>query len=164
MKQDRFLIGILIGIGVLVVVALVLFFTRRTTVQYVADDTVEGVLHNYVLAVQKQDYEKAYSYLADKQDKPSYETFRRAFIQDYVTPGQSGVEILSSNVGNQEAIVNLSIVYVSTDPFSGGGYSNQGNALLVKQDGVWKIYQMPYNYWAYDWYQPTPDVPAPAKP
>jgi hypothetical protein len=163
MKQDRFLIGILIGIGVLVVIALVMFFTRRSTAEYVADDTVEGVLHNYVLAVQKQDYEKAYSYLAEKKEKPSYETFRRSFIQNYVTPGQSGVEIVDTNIDGDEAIVNLSVVYLSSDPFSGGSYTSPGTALLVKQNGQWKIYQMPYNYWAYDWYQPTP-IPAPVSP
>ena len=31
MKQDRFLTGILIGIGVLVAVALTVFFTRKDT-------------------------------------------------------------------------------------------------------------------------------------
>ena len=163
MKQDRFLIGILIGIAVLVVLALVMFFARRDTAAYVADDTIEGVLHNYVLAVQKQDYEKAYTYLADRQDKPTYETFRRSFIQNYVMPGQSGLEILDTTVTGDEAVVALSVIYMSSDPFSGGQYTSQENALLVKQKGEWKIYQMPYNYWAYDWYQPTP-IPAPAKP
>jgi len=161
MKQDRFLTGILIGIAALVVIALVLFFVRRDTSQYVADDTVEGVLHNYALAVQKQDYEKAYSYLADKPDKPSYDTFRRDFLQDYVNPGQSGIEITDTNINGKEAIVNLSIVYLSNDPFSGGSYNSSGNALLVKQKDGWRIYQMPYNYWASDWYQPTP---VPVKP
>jgi hypothetical protein len=163
MKQDRFLIGILIGIAVLVVAALVLFFTRNGSAEYVPDDTIEGVLHNYVLAVQKQDYEKAYSYLADRRDKPTYEAFRRAFIQNYVTPGQSGLEILDTNVTGEDAVVNLAVVYVSNDPFSGGSFRSEGLALLVDQDGQWKIYQMPYNYWASDWYLPTP-VPVPVKP
>jgi hypothetical protein len=34
MKQDKFLTGILIGIGVLIVIALALFFTRKDTKQY----------------------------------------------------------------------------------------------------------------------------------
>ena len=57
MKQDRFLIGILVGIGVLVVIALALFFTRRDQQEYVADDTPEGVVHNYALAVFREEYE-----------------------------------------------------------------------------------------------------------
>ena len=165
MKQDRFLIGILAGITLLVVVALALFFTRRGASNYTADDTIQGVLHNYVLALQKQDYQKAYSYLAKKPDKPSYDTFRQALLKGYVNPGQSGVEILDTTVNGDEAIVNLAVVYISNDPFSGGSFSSNGSALLVKQDGSWKIYQMPYNYWAYDWYQATPKVvPAPVSP
>jgi hypothetical protein len=32
---------------------------------------------------------------------------------------------------------------------------------LINQNGQWKLEQMPYNFWAYDWYQPTL---MPAKP
>ena len=162
MKQDRFLTGILIGIGVLVVAALVLFFVRQGNDEYVVDDTVEGVLHNYVLAVQKQDYQKAYGYLADDDRKPSYEAFRRAFLNNEVFPGDSGIEITNVDLNGDEALVNLSIIYLSSDPFS-PGYTNDGNALLVKQGGEWKILQMPYNYWGYDWFQPPLET-APVKP
>ena len=49
MKQDKFLTGILIGVGALVVLALVLFFTRQDKRDYLPEDTPEGVAHNYVL-------------------------------------------------------------------------------------------------------------------
>ena len=75
MKQDRFLTGILIGIGLLVVVALAVFFTRQDTQTYVSDETPEGVVHNYVVAVLNKEYEKAYGYLADLDNKPTYEEF-----------------------------------------------------------------------------------------
>ncbi len=65
MKQDRFLLGILIGIGVLIIAALVVFFIRKDSQTYVPDDVPEGVVHNYVVAVLNKDYEKAYGYLAD---------------------------------------------------------------------------------------------------
>jgi len=38
MKQDRFLTGILIGIGVLIVIALFVFFTRKDTQTYIPED------------------------------------------------------------------------------------------------------------------------------
>jgi hypothetical protein len=57
MKQDRFLLGILVGIGVLIVVALALFFTRQDNQDYVSDTTPEGVVHNYALALYKDDYD-----------------------------------------------------------------------------------------------------------
>jgi hypothetical protein len=160
MKQDRFLIGILIGIVVLVVLSLALFFTRKDSESYIADDTPEGVVHNYVVAVHKGDYEKAYSYLSASPSKPTYEIFRKAFITNMVSPDNVGLEIGSADIRNDNATVTLSTIYNPSDPFSGGS-RNSDVALLIKQGGQWKLEQMPYNFWAYDWYQPTP---APAKP
>jgi len=89
MKQDKFLTGILIGVGALVVLALVLFFTRQDKRDYLAEDTPEGVAHNYVLAVLNKDYEKAYGYLADLKYKPTYDEFRQSFLNGMVTQEQA---------------------------------------------------------------------------
>ncbi len=59
MKQDRFLTGILIGIAVLIVIALAFFFSRQNTQTYVSEDTTDGVVNNYVLALLNKDYPKA---------------------------------------------------------------------------------------------------------
>lgn len=156
MKQDRFLTGILIGIGVLVVVALAVFFTRKDTQTYVSDDTPEGVVHNYVLAVLDKDYEKAYGYLADLEYKPTYEEFRRAFLNKEVNPDGQAVDIGESTITGDEAVVDLALIYTSTDLFS-TGYRNQQTASLVKQNGAWKLSSMPqYNFWAYNWYVEQP--------
>jgi hypothetical protein len=152
MKQDKFLTGILIGIGALIVLALVLFFTRQETKEYVSDSTPEGVVHNYVLAVLNKDYEKAYAYLADLKNKPTYEEFRQSFLNGYVNPENAGIELGEVEIINDDAYVDLLIYYSYNDPFS-SGYSNKENATLVKQDGAWKISVMPYNFWDYNWYQ-----------
>jgi hypothetical protein len=157
MKQDRFLLGILIGIGVLVALALALFFIRKdNTMTYGPEDTPEGVVRNYVVAVFQRDYEKAYSYLADKKDKPTLEQFRESFLQNYVNPDNTGVDIGETEISGDQAFVTVYIQYGSGDPFSSGN-RNEERAVLVKQDGQWKIKQMPFNFWAYDWYQPTPE-------
>src|SRR3990170_4420143 len=114
MKQDRFLIGILIGIGVLILLALVLFFTRQENRDYVADNTPDGVVHNYVLAVLNKDYQKAYGYLADIEHKPTYEEFRQSFFNGMVNPGDVGVDIGSVETNNDEAVVSLFIYYSNT--------------------------------------------------
>lgn len=156
MKQDRFLMGILIGIGALVALALALFFARKdNTLTYLAEDTPEGVVHNYVVAIFQRDYEKAYGYLADKTYKPTLDQFRKAFLQNYVNPDDSSVDIGDVEIVGNEAFVTIYIQYGSSDPFS-NGYRNEERASLVKQNGQWKIEQMPYNFWNYDWYQPTP--------
>lgn len=156
MKQDRFLTGILIGIAVLIVIALSVFFLRRDNLNYVADDTPEGVVQNYVVALHKRDYEKAYAYLADLENKPTYEAFRQSFLNHYVSPENTGLEVGSSEIVDGEtATVSLSVIYSPGDPFSGGNRNND-YAQLVLENGDWKIKQMPYNFWAYEWYQATP--------
>lgn len=152
MKQDKFLIGILIGIGALILLALGLFFTRQDKRDYVAETGPEGVVHNYVLAVLNKDYQKAYGYLADLEHKPAYEEFRQSFFNGTVNPGDVGLEIGSVETHGDEAVVTLSIYYSNTDPFS-SRYTNEDRALLLEQNGKWKLNSMPYNFWDYNWYQ-----------
>lgn len=152
MKQDKFLTGILIGVGVLIVLALVLFFTRQDKKEYRIEDTPDAVAHNYVLAVLNKDYEKAYGYLADLKHKPTYEEFRQSFLNGMVNPDNAGIEIGEVEIINNDAYVDVLVYYSYNDPFS-SGYSTTEQATLIKQNGVWKISVMPYNFWDYSWYQ-----------
>jgi hypothetical protein len=153
MKKDKFLTGILIGIGALILLALALFFLRRDgQAEYVTDSTPEGVAHNYVLAVLNKDYPKAYGYLADLEHKPTYEEFRQSFFNGMVNPTDAGVEVGTAEINGDEAIVTLSVYYSVNDPFS-SRYASEDRALLVKQNGAWKLSSMPNNFWDYNWYQ-----------
>jgi hypothetical protein len=152
MKQDKFLTGILIGIGALILLALGLFFMRQDKRDYVADTTPDGVVHNYVLAVLNKDYQKAYGYLADLEHKPTYEEFRQSFFNGMINPNDTGVDVGSVEINKDEAVVNLSVYYSNTDPFS-SRYASQDRALLMEQNGMWKLNSMPNNFWGYNWYQ-----------
>ena len=152
MKQDRFLTGILICIAVLVVIALVVFFLRQGSQSYISEEAPEGVVHNYVLAVLNDDYEKAYGYLADLDNKPTYEQFRDAFVKGVVNPNNSAVDIGSSEVSDDTASVEVALIYNPSDPFS-TGYRDVQRAVLVRQAGEWKLSSMPgYYFWDYNWY------------
>ena len=156
MKQDRFLTGILIGIGVLVVIALTVFFTRKDTQSYGAEDVPEGVVHNYVVAILNKDYEKAYGYLADLPHKPTLDAFRQSFLNGGVNPNNAAVDIGTSDVVGEEASVEVVLIYSPGDPFS-SGYRDAQRAVLVKQNGAWKISWMPtYYFWDYSWYSEQP--------
>ena len=156
MKQDRFLTGILIGIGILVVIALTVFFTRKDSQTYVAEDTPEGVVHNYVVAILEKDYEKAYGYLADLEHKPTMDAFRQSFLNGSVNPNNAGVDIGASEITNNEASVEVAMIYNPSDPFS-SGYRDTQRAVLVKQNGAWRISSMPtYYFWDYSWYSQPP--------
>ena len=156
MKQDRFLTGILVGIAVLVIVALAVFFIRKDTQSYISEDEPEGVVHNYVLAVLNGDYEKAYGYLAELENQPTYEQFRDAFIKGMVNPNNSAVDIGQSEVNNDTASVEVAMINSPSDPFS-TGYRDVQRAVLVRQGSAWKLSSMPtYYYWDYNWYQEQP--------
>ena len=156
MKQDRFLTGILIGIGVLIIAALTVFFVRKDTQTYVSDDTPEGVVHNYIVAILEKDYEKAYSYLADLEHKPTYEEFRDAFLTGVVNPDNATVDIGGSEINGDTASVEVVMIYNPSDPFS-TGYRDVQRAILVDQGGAWKLSSMPgYYFWEFSWYTEQP--------
>ena len=93
MKQDKFLTGILIGIGVLILLALGCSLPGRINAIIWQELHPEGVVHNYVLAVLNKDYQKAYGYLADLENKPTYEEFRQSFFNGMVNPSDVGVDV-----------------------------------------------------------------------
>ena len=156
MKHDRFLLGILVFIGLLIVAALALFFTRHESQTYGAEDMPEGVIRNYVLALQNHDFERAYGYLADKDNKPTLDYFRQAFLNRQLDISGTAIQIGKVEmVASDQALVEVTIVYAAANPFSPGSSSNM-TASLVEQKGAWRISNMPYPYWGWDWYQPTP--------
>jgi hypothetical protein len=57
-KSDKFLIGIVVVVVLLIVVALVITLTRPEP-SYQAEDTPESVAANYLLALQKRDYNQS---------------------------------------------------------------------------------------------------------
>lgn len=158
MKQDRFLLGILIFIGILVIAAVVLFFVRSETPTYGPEDTPEGVLRNYALALQQKDYERAYTYLADKAHKPGYDTFLAAFLTQQLSIGNASLDVGSvQHQTDDEAWLSVTVVYAGSGPFD-QGWSSPDRATLVRQNGAWKISYLPYPFWGWDWYQ-TPVEP-----
>lgn len=160
MKQDRFLSGILVFVAVLIVTSLVLFFTHRATLDYVADDTPEGVVRNYILAIQKGDYPRAYGYLAEQDYKPSYSSFEQAFLSSPQTLDAAGVRLGRTTQSGSQAWVEMTVIHSgASGPFSGGGWSSLEKASLVQQNGEWKITSMPYPYWGWGWYEKVETVP-----
>jgi hypothetical protein len=156
MRQDRFLIGILAGIGLLVVLSLAVFFIRNDAATYGPEDSPEGVLHNYVLALQNRDYERAYTFLSGFAGKPDLSRFRQAFT-DYQKRevSQTGVEMTSTSLSHdgQSAQVSLALLHGGSGLFD-EGYRENNSATLVLENGVWKVASVAYPFWSYEWSQP----------
>ena len=147
MKEDRFLTGILIGIAVLVVASLSVFFLRKDTDTYLPEDSPEAVVHNYIFAVQAEDFKRAYSYLAEDEYKPTF----TAFVRDVTLDARDTVQIGDSKISDATASVQL--IFMSMNGRIFDPYEYTGNALLIKQAGEWKLIEMPYAYWSWNWYQ-----------
>jgi hypothetical protein len=62
-NTDRFLIGIVTGVILLVVFSFVISL-RQPQPDYQPEETPEGVVQNYLLALKRADYERAYGYLS----------------------------------------------------------------------------------------------------
>lgn len=159
MKQDKFLIGILAFIGLLVAAALTLFFVRKDTAVYRSEDTPENVVYNFALSIQLNDLERAYGYLADLENKPTKAAFFQSAQNGYLNVSGNALQVVKVTLqGQDNAWVDVIIQYMGNGPFD-SGWSNQGRANLVRQNGAWKISSMPYPYWSGDWYLTSP-VPA----
>jgi hypothetical protein len=164
-KQDRFLMAILVAIGLIAALAVAIFFLRQSRLDYGPEDTPSGVVHNYLLALQKEDYKRAYGYLQEAQGKQELESFRMAFLTRQLDISNVAVQIGEVNQTGREAVVNLTLIHSSNDPF-GEVWRENSQALLAQNEaGEWKIVNMPYPYWGYDWYQQrensVPPKPAP---
>lgn len=158
MKNDKFLIGIIAGIGLLVLAALILVLTRGQQEAYVADDTPAGVVQDYFLAIQRKDYERAYGYLSDDlKAKPDL----NQFIQDigYASNNEASLQIGDIRPG--ETITQVDVLITT---HSGGGvfesssYTTRQTATLrTEAKGAWRLTSFPSPYWGYNWDQPKED-------
>jgi hypothetical protein len=151
----------MVGIGVLVAVALILFFIRQEQVSYGVDGTPEGVTRNYLLALQRNDYERAYSYLAEGINKPDLSGFRQPFLtyqSAEVANASVEVGVTSPDLQGDSALVQVTILRGGGDLFS-DVYRDRQVVNLVRQNGAWKIRLAPYPFWDYQWdLQPMPTV------
>ncbi|NIM96395.1 MAG: hypothetical protein GTO18_22070 [Anaerolineales bacterium] len=152
---DRFLIAFVIGVVILVVIAFAVTLLRPEP-EYQVEDSPEGVAHNYLLALQKEDYERAYSYLSRQLE--GYPTSTEDFtedVQDYSWAFRSGrnstLTIESVDVADYKADVT-----VRETQFYGGGIFDSSQSIntfemfLQMEHGDWKIADSEY-YFAYCW-------------
>jgi len=154
-NTDKFLIGIIVGIVVLIVVAFVLTMVQPEPA-YQAEDTPEGVTHNYLLALQNQDYDRAYEYLSPSL--PNYPKDLDAFIRDverydyqFRTNGGSTLSVQSSDIRGDRATVKvLESRFYGRGLFDSSQEFNNFNMNLKLENGDWKLISSDfYFYWCW---------------
>ncbi|MCU0487425.1 MAG: hypothetical protein MUE67_00575 [Anaerolineales bacterium] len=148
LKQDRFLLILLLALGGLVVSAVVLFFVRSGEQEYGPTDTPEGVVRNYILALQKGDYPTAYSLLALDADLPSLEQFENGLLAQRQTFDSLSVRLGTAVQAGQTAMVRLIVLHTSGGPFQDTWQDETSVTLRLDAAGDWKITAAPWPFWA----------------
>jgi len=154
---DKFLIGIVAGVVVLVGIVLALALLQPNQPGYQADDTPEGAAHNYLLALQLEEYERAYGYLSPTL--PGYpanlEAFERHVRNNRWSFGyyndDVSLAIESVNVtGDRAKIVVRKTEFYRGGLFDSGQYSDTFDMTLRREAGAWKVAGSD-RYWADCW-------------
>jgi hypothetical protein len=146
-RTDKFFIGIVVGVILLVVVVFV-YVLSPSGGTYMPDDSPEGVMHNYMLALQKKDYERAYSYLSPKLS--GYPKDVNAFIgdvrkhspyfwMDSVTISVDRGEIIG---GTWAAVEVRESSFDERNIFDIGSRIRTYEFRLQLEEGSWRIYDM----------------------
>ena len=157
-KTDKFLIGIVVGIVLLIAVAFAVALNKPEAT-YKAEDTPEGIAFNYLFALQQRDYERAYGYLSPKiigypKNVEAFEDDIRDYSWSFrdLEDGSLSLEIISVDISGQRAVVKIqSTNFYENGLFDSGQYTNTFDVILRQdQDGKWKITEAD-NYWLWCW-------------
>jgi hypothetical protein len=149
-SSKRWLIIFGAAIGLLVIVAIVLVFTmsRQEGAPLLSENTPEGVVQRYLLALQDKEYMTAYSYLSPPADeKLTYEKWRESFGW-YGEQNEVRVTLEEPAVTGNEATVEVTVdVFRAGGPFD-NPVSTQRITFFLKQEGAsWKITSPTYVGW-----------------
>jgi hypothetical protein len=134
---DRFTIGIALAVALLVPLLFIFVMTQPKAAP-VDESTPGGVIHNYYLALQQDEVQRAYAYLsADTRGWLSYEQFS---AQVSTRPQTRAIRITNERVEDGTARVTVTVTtYLPTGPFSSGEYSTERTIVLRREDGGWRI-------------------------
>jgi hypothetical protein len=151
LNKGWYLAGVLIVVGLLVVIVLAVLLVRNSDTGYSADDTPQGVVRNYALALQKKDFIKAYTYLQENENKPGFQSFQETFNAENKKYERASFSFGNTSITGDTASVTIIIQQNSGGPFKEFSRDEQSVELL-RQNGSWKIHLFPDPFWGYDWY------------
>lgn len=150
--SSRLLLGFGVAIGVLVIVTvtLVLTLTGGEDVSLLPEDIPEGTVQRFLLALEEEDYLKAYSYLSPPtEDETPYESRRKPFTDSGERFG-SKATLGKSVVVDDDATVDVVIeVFRPHGPFTDPVRTHHITFFLEKVEDSWKITSPVDLWWMY---------------
>ena len=156
---DKFLIAIVVG-AVLLAGAAFAVALLQPDPEYRPDDSPEGIAHNYLLALQRADYVRAYDYLSPgisgyPETLEQFEQEVRDFGWNFRGDNSVSLEVRSAEVRGNRATVEVNeTVFYSSGPFDSGEFTNTFEMELARGGPAerWKILES-QQYWAWCWHQ-----------
>ena len=159
--SSRWLVGVAgVVVALIVISVAVALINPRGAAETLSEDTPEGVVQRFILAIQDRDYTLAHSYLSDELKKTctvAQIEERSSFSVDTLRDNRIallGTDELSD--GRMQVRVRVTQVNVSP-PFGVDESSYQERYVLVQENGDWRFAEPP---WPLGWCPPI----APAKP
>lgn len=146
MATDRFFRWLMGGIVLLAVAALGVALYRQRRAHYRSDNTPQAVAYNYLLAIRREDWDKAYDLLGNAPCKPERHNFEMAFQHRQFFPD---VELGQVRQQGEKAWVSLRFYYDE------GLFGNLMDArdvmpmVLRREAGRWKIVEIPPPLWPF---------------
>ena len=147
-SSSRWLLIFGVAIGILVILAIVLVLTMPDQeARLFPEETPEGTVQRYFLALKTEDYVTAYSYLSPPPtEKYPYEEWRSPFTSFDEKPAFK-VTLGKSAVKDTEATVDVVVdVFRPSGPFDNPVRTHHVTFFLKKEGTSWKI-TSPWDVW-----------------
>jgi hypothetical protein len=140
-SSSRLLLAFGVAVGVLVIVAVVLVLTMPAQeVRLFPEDTPEGTVQRYFLALQAQDYLKAYNYLSPPpSEKIAYEDWRGPAVSSEEKPELKVTLGKSVVTGNEATVDSVVDVFRPSGPFGNPVHTHHITFSLKQEGTSWKI-------------------------
>ena len=143
-STDKMLIGIIVAIVLLIAAALTITLMRPEPT-YSAEDTPEAVTHNYLLALQREEFDRAYGYLSPTLK--GYPATVERFVDNIHSNAWSFRLDTDTTLMLETASItgNNAVVHVRESRFEGGDLFGSGQSSLDiemqlhRDAGGWKI-------------------------
>ena len=154
-NSNRTLMVFGIGIGILIITTIILVLTLgRGTANLLAENTPEGVVQRYLLAIQEENYPTAFSYLIP-QDPKDINNPVQTYDEWLMNVRNSSNNTWKASLGAVKITGDSATVDVMIDVFRPGGpfanpvSTNNETFILKKSVSSWLIISPTYLYWLY---------------
>ena len=138
-KANRWLAIFGAIIGLVLVVAVVLTLVLSHDSPLLPENTPEGTLQRFILAIRDRDQSTAEKYLSSRILALSGEYLWRDYGYDYRSPAWQAI-LGKTNITNGEATIVVNIDTLNSGaPLSSSVYSRSIMVTLIRENGTWKI-------------------------